>query len=267
MTGEWEKEEWYLLYQGQNVYCLSISFQLCTLHTRLVILRVCLSVCMYECMSICLLVYRVLCIQAFVYFFWQTHSPTNFFEMLVKRVCLSAGRGRKSISICSCQINISYFKSSRLWAAVILSEYCLAPVWWYPAQSSSFVCLYPFSQMKGNWKQRLQLVRQLDSCFVSSTHPLSHMLIAILSSSISHLPFTCSFMFFFFLLWHAVLYEIRLSDIHCNVFFSFKIQKAFIIPSLFLLFICYLSLLLHLSFRLSLRLFIFFNHSLPRHPS
>lgn len=125
-------------------------------------------------------------------------STTAFFEMLVKRVCLSAGTKSPLYM---------FLPNKYFILRMILSEYCLAPtvpVLCYPAQSSSFVCLDPFSPMKGNWKQRLQLVRQLDSCFVSSTHPLSHTLIAILSSPISRLPFTCSFMGFFFLFWRGV---------------------------------------------------------------
>ncbi len=226
-------------------------------------------VCVCECVSIYLSVFGVLCTQAFVYFLDKPTVKQFSLRCLWKEFV--SQQEKKPFSICPCQINISYFKSSRLWAAMILSEYCLALVLCYPAQSSSFVCLYPFSPMKGNWKQRLQLVRQLDSCFVSSTHPLSHSLIAILSSSIAHLPFTCSLMVFCFFfplsLGVAFCVKPRLSDIRCNVFFFSRHRKAFIIPSLFLLFICYLSLLLHLSFRLSLCLFISFNRSPPRHPS
>lgn len=108
-------------------------------------------------------------------------EPSGFLWDACER-SLPFSRKKNTLSICSCQINISYFKSSNndtLWILFSSSSLVLC----YPAQSSSFVCLYPFSPMKGNWKQRLQLVRQLDSCFVSSTHPLSHTLIAILSSS------------------------------------------------------------------------------------
>lgn len=158
------------------------------------------------------------------------------------------------------QIQQNLGSDDTLW--ILFSSH--SPILCYPAQSSLFVCLYPLSPMKENWKQRLQLVRQLDSCFVSSTHPLSHTLIAILSSPISHLPFTCSFyVFFSHLAWRSVWNYV-------SVIFTvmyFKTQKAFIIPSLFLLCICYLSLLLHLSFRLSLCLFISFNQSRPHHPS
>lgn len=52
------------------------------------------------------------------------------------------------------------------------SDYCLTPTHSSCGiQRSQNPSLSPFSPMKGNWKQRLQLVRQLDSCFVSSTHP------------------------------------------------------------------------------------------------
>lgn len=90
--------------------------------------------------------------------------------------------------------------------------------------------------MKGTWKQRLQLVGQLDSCFVSSTHPLSHTLMAILLSSISPLPFTCSFMLCF-CRGVAFCMKSHLRHSRRNILFPFNIQKAFMYSSLFLLFI------------------------------
>lgn len=133
----------------------------------------------------------MLCTQPSVYLFRQPRSKKCF---LWKRLCLPAGK-RKPLYTFSYQINISYFRSSRLRQTLFSSN---SSILCYPAQSSSFVCLYLFSPKKRNRKQRVQLVRQLDSCFVSSTHPLSHMLIAILSSFSSHLPFTWSFMWVFF---------------------------------------------------------------------
>ena len=108
-----------------------------------------------------------------------------------------------------------------------------SPVLCYPAQSRSFVCLHPFSPMKGNWIQRLQLVRQLDSCFVSSTHPLSHTLIAILPLPSLICPSLGLLRFVFFNLSSGVVFWMkqRLSDIHWNVFSPFMIQKLFINPS------------------------------------
>lgn len=123
-------------------------------------------------------------------------------------------------------------------AQTIRSEYYLDSdrlIWCYPAQSSAFVCHYPFSPMKGNWKQRLQLVRQLDSCFVSFAHPLSHTLIAILSSS--HLSFALHLLFyvFFFSVWNHI------SVIFAVMYFSFQqpesIYNSLSVSAVHLLFI------------------------------
>lgn len=73
-----------------------------------------------------------------------------------------------------------------------------------PAIPCSFVSRYPFSPLKGNCRQRLQLVRQLDSCFV--LHSSSH---ANAGSSlpISHLPFTCSFLLFLFSIYPRPIWD------------------------------------------------------------
>lgn len=82
--------------------------------------------------------------------------------------------------------------------------------------------LYPFSPLKGNWRQRLQLVRQLDSCFVlhSSSHANADSLLFPSLIYPSLVPFCCFFFFFNIpvLSGIALCLEPRLADVRSNVF-------------------------------------------------
>ena len=182
------------------IVSISLNTQICSLQTRLVTLRVC--VCEFASHCFQGVMHPSVCI------FLYTNLYSNRFLLDAFERTLSLSRNKTLLYMFRpnkyfIQIQQNLGSDDTLW--ILFSSH--SPILCYPAQSSLFVCLYPLSPMKENWKQRLQLVRQLDSCFVSSTHPLSHTLIAILSSPISHLPFTCSF-YVFFLIWRGVLYEI-----------------------------------------------------------
>lgn len=135
----------------------------------------------------------------------------------------------------------------------------------YPAKSSFFVSL-SIQPNEGKLETKTpisQAIRLLFCVLYSSSesHTNSYYFLLNLSFAL-HLFFNVFFpLFFSGRTWSVI------SGIHCNVFFSFK--KLFIIPcgGFFFQFICYLSLLLHLSFRLCLCHFISFVRSLPHHPS
>lgn len=146
---------------------------------------------------------------------------------------------------------------------MIFSEYCLVPQKRLILSRSQV----PLSVQptEGNWKQRLQLVRQLNLCFVSFTYPLSHLLITILSSSISHSPFTCSFMFLSLLAWSSVrIHTPVLFSLMCSSLTRERIYNSFSFSAVHLLLIAPPS---SFSLPVSLCLFISFIWSLPHHPS
>lgn len=191
------------VYQGRS-YTVSIWPQPCLLQIRLTIQRV-----SADLHGVC--APRVLCISV-------DKQKAVFFEML-KWVSLPAER-KPSLYVYA---NFSFSLHPADFTQWRYSEYCVTPTHWSCGiqYSQNSLSLSPFSPMKGNWKQRLQLVRQLDSYFVSSTHPQT-LIAYYFPPPIFHLPFICSFVFFFlFFFPHLPLHSIKshLGDIHCNVFF------------------------------------------------
>lgn len=185
-----------------------------------------------------------------MHFFRQTHRRAVLFEMLVKGVCLSAGKRKPSLYVFAKCIFYTLHP-------VVCAQWTIPSEYWLALSSPVKLLCQSLSVQPNEVKLETktpisQAIRLLFCVLYSSSHANSYSFLfpSLICPSLAPLRFVFVSSDIVFCM------KSRLGDIHCNAFFPHtEIIYNSLSLSLFLLFIFYLSLLLYLSFRLSLHLF------------